>query len=508
MKTVPLIKRLGAAALAAVMTVSALAVGVGADEPYYGYNYDWWMDPVPSQNGYIVDKVLTGYDLGVGSFSTLSDIFVDEETGKIYLTDSDNARIIVTDSTFAPSATTVIDTFNYSSEFPESKSSVKSTKLNKPSGCFVTHYKGKTLIYIADAANSRVVACYEDGSIWMEYTKPSSDLYDSNVTFNPKNIAVDNALNVYVVITSITQGMVQFSQDGSFNGYYGANRVQQTSQVLANAFWKLIMTREQMQKMIRNVAVEIGNVDIDDEGFIYTVTGTKSSQTDILKKLNPAGDNVYTNMGYDDYLYGDPTVYFDGTNYASLIEDVEVDENKNVFLLDFSQGRIFQYSDELDLEFIFGGTGNQKGLFTSPSAIETLGGRVYVTDGRKNSITIFKKTEFGELVQTAIALYNRGLYEEAKVPFQEIMLRDSNYWFAYIGIGNAYYTEGDYENAMKYFYMNTRGGYNRAFKSYRIEFVRANFNYFMIAVLVIIAGLVALSVVRKRIKKKKAGGNK
>lgn len=510
MNTVQLMKRIAAGAAAAVMAVTCISSAVFADEAYIGYNYDWWGDPVESQNGYIVDEVISGKQLGVGNFNGLNDIFVDEETGSIYLTDKGNNRIVITDSDFDPDEVKILDTFSYGSEFPESKSVVQQTTLKNPAATFVTHKDGKTLIYIADYDNNRVLACYEDGTIFMEYTRPSSDLFKAESTFKPDNIVVDNALNVYVVIKSTTSGMLQFSYDGSFNGYYGANRVEKTAEVIANTFWKLVMTREQYAQMQRNVAIEIGNVDIDEEGFIYTVTGTKSSDTDILKKLNPAGENVYTNMGYDGYIYGDHS-YYDGTsNYASIIIDVDVDANGNVFLLDSFEKRVFQYSDELDLEFIFGGDGSQKGLFLSPTAIENYGSRVYVTDGRKNSVTVFQLTEFGELVQEAVAYFNRGLYDEAKVPFEEVIKRDSNYWFAYIGLGNAYYTDGDYETAMDYFYMHSRGGYNRAFKEFRINFIRSNFNVFMIAILAIIVLLVVVTQIRKHIKKKKAkaGGNK
>lgn len=498
----PLFKKIGAVALAAVITASCVTMPASADEAYYGYNYNWWGDPVPSQNGYVVDRIVTGVDLGVGALSEPNDIFVDNETGKIYIVDTNNKRIIITDENL--NSGTVLDTFTYGSEFPEEKSLVKKTTLDSPQGIFVTHNNDKTLIYIADSMNSRVLACYEDGTIFFEYTRPSNDLYDADISFRPDKVVVDNALNVYVVIPSITNGMVQFSREGTFNGYYGANRVETTAEVLQNAFYSIFMNREQMRKRARAVAIEIANCDIDDQGFIYTVTSSKNADKDILKKLNPAGENIYLNMGFDNLLFGDMPLYYNGTSYASTIDDVDVDQDGNVFLLDFSEKRIFQYSDQLDIEFIFGGEGRQKGLFTSPTAIENLNGKVYVTDGRKNTITTFKLTEFGEIVHSAVEMFNRGLYQEAKEPFEEIILRDSNYWFAYIGLGNAYYTMGENEIAMDYFYMNSRGGYNRAFKEYRMDMVRQYFNVFMIVVIVLIVVLVVLSKVIKAIKKKKA----
>ena len=140
------------------------------------------------------------------------------------------------------------------------------------------------------------------------------------------------------------------------------------------------------------------------------------------------------------------------------------------------------------------------------TAIEAYNSVVYVLDSRKNSITSFKRTEFGDIVHEAMGLYNLGKYEEASGPWQEVLIRDSNYWFAYIGLGNSELSQGNYEQAMKYFYRNSRSGYNRAFKQYRMQFIRDHFNVFMIIVLVIIVALVVLSKVRKRIKAKKAGG--
>lgn len=124
-------------------------------------------------------------------------------------------------------------------------------------------------------------------------------------------------------------------------------------------------------------------------------------------------------------------------------------------------------------------------------------------DSRKNNITVFEQTEFGGIVQEAVYLFNEGYYNEAKGLWEEVLRRDSNYWFAYIGLGNAYLNQGDYETALDYFYRNSKGGYNRAFKSYRIEFIRANFTWMMLVFFGIIVLLIVLSYVRKHKKKKK-----
>ena len=69
---------------------------------------------------------------------------------------------------------------------------------------------------------------------------------------------------------------------------------------------------------------------------------------------------------------------------------------------------------------------------------------------------------------------------------------------------------GEHEIAMDYFYMNSKLGYNRAFKEYRMDMIRQYFNVFMIVVIVLIVLAIVVSKVRKIMKKRKlkaAGGD-
>ncbi len=524
---VPKMKKIACAAISAIMAFSVLSTAAFADQPYEGYNYDWWGDPVPSQTGYVVDRVVTGIDLGtgtryntdeqlkeigdvektveLGSLADPADMYIDRETQYLYIVDSGNNRILITDVNFEKPV--VIMDYFYN---PETKGY---ETLNGPRGIFVRHVDDaeteaeSTMIYIADYDNERVLGVYSDGTVFQQFTKPSSEFYEDDVTFQPNKVVVDVSGNVYVNIKSITTGAVMFAPDGSFSNYFGANRVEQTAQAIANKFWKTILDREAAANFIQAVPMEFSNFDIDDEGFIYTVTESKKTTTDVFKKMNPAGENILINLGFSDYTYGDmATYYYKGTTYGSQINDVDVDENGVIRLLDYGNGRIFEYTDECDLLFIYGGKGNQKGLFTSVSAIEAYNSVVYVLDSRKCSITTFKRTEFGDIVHEAMSLYSLGRYEEAREPWMEVLSRDSNYWFAYIGLGNAELSQGNYETAMDYFYRNSRAGYNRAFKQYRMQFVRDNFNIFMIVILVVIVLLIVLSKLLKMRKKKKAGG--
>lgn len=530
----PSIKRIARCAVSALLAASLLCTGVAyADEPYTGYNYDWWSDPVPSQNGYVPDKVISGIDLGVGSLTQPSDMFFSDK-GELYIVDTgytaensnQKGRIVITDNDFDPDKTKVIEKLDFSNvpDFIQKEKNLleagmysqsqydKETSIyfRGPTGVFVTD---EDVIYVADKENDRVIAFTYDtdsngvgiGVVKYVYIRPDSNVYDSSTTFNPDKVLVDAAQNVYICIKSITKGAVVYSREGEFSGYFGANRVEQTGEVILNAFWKLIFNRDQIKRMKKNVPVEISNFDIDGDNFVYTVTESKSANTDVFKKLNSGGTNIFTNLGYSDYDFGDPLQkYYRGKTYSSQITDVEIAEDGTINLLDLQTGRVFQYDDECTLLFIFGGIGQQKGTFTTVNAVESYGTNVYVLDGRKCSVTVFKQTEFGSIVHEAIELFNRGRYEDARGPWNEVLRRDSNYWLAYIGLGNAYLNEGDYETAMDYFYYNSRAGYNNAFKGWRMDFIRDNFTIFAAIILVLLAGIYVISTVRgkKRAKKR------
>lgn len=531
----PSIKRIAKCVVSAVLAGAMLCTSVAyADEPYIGYNYDWWGDPVPSQNGYVVDKVMSGADLGCGALTQPSDMFFSEkdelyiaDTGFAGTIDSANqkGRIVITSPDFDPTKTRTVEylDFSHAQNFlNEEKEALEwGTKSQQdydketniyfrgPTGVFVDDDE---IIYVADNENNRVVAFTYDedsegrgvGKVSHVYTRPDATVYDATTTFNPSKVLVDAAKNVYICIQTITRGAVVFSKEGEFSGYFGANRVEQTGEVIVNAIWKLIFTREQIKRMRRNVPVEISNFDIDSDNFVYTVTESKSAETDVLKKLNSAGTNIFTNLGYSDYDFGDfLTKYYRGQTYSSQITDVDIGDNGVINLLDLRTGRVFQYDDECNLLFIFGGIGSQKGTFTTVNSVESCGTKVYVLDGRKNSITVFKQTEFGAIVHEAISLFNKGKYEEARGPWEEALRRDNNYWLAYIGLGNAYLNQGDYEQAMDYFYYNSRSGYNDAFKGWRMDFVRSNFTLIAVILLVLLAVIYIVSTIRGKQRAKK-----
>ena len=506
-------KKILCAGLAAVMAMS-MAPGVFAAEPYESYIYDAWNDAIPSQNAYRIDKTVTGYDMGLGRLSdpgdplfisesasarlaNPKDMFFDDDEKEFWIADTDNNRILRLDAelNIIGAYTGVTDGGSFAG----------------PTGVYVKRslYEPNPLyIYIADYANSRVVKAEVVSNTRLdlvtEYSRPDTDLYTVE-TFNPSKVVADFAENVYAVCSSVNQGAVQFNRSGKFQGYYGANRVEVTASVIAQKLWRKFASNEQISGMTRNVPVEYANFDIDEGGFIYTVTEAANATTDAVKKLNPAGYNIWDNSTGNEYRFGDLQSEYDPTQnqtYSTRLTDICVSENGLINVLDFSTGRVFQYDRNARLLCIFGtknSTNDQRGSFSNPNAVEAYNNNIYVIDGSKNDITIYSETTFGALMHEAVELYDQGRYSDAKPIWQNVIARDGGYPMAYIGLGKAALNEGEYKKALDYFETAyDQKDYDKAFKYAREEFIRKNFTAIVVVLAVLVVFLFVLSQMHKR----------
>ncbi len=486
--------RTAAAGLALLAAIPALALPTSADEPYDVYNYNYLGEAVPSQAGYLAERSVSGLDLGTDALSTPSDLFKDEND-LFYLVDSGNNRILVIDSEF-----TKVEKIYDSFRMPDGSE----TTLKNPRGIFVSPDTG--YLYIADNENSRALVCTKDGDVVMEITKPESTVYDQQLTFLPQKILCDNAGNIYIVLNNTTKGAAMFDANGEFIGYYGANAVAATATVIANHFWNAIASEEEKRYRARSTPTAFDNFDLDTaKGFIYTSTSSGSTDTDIVKKVNPEGYNLFSYMS--DFTWGDLfSTWYSGTSYKTKIVDIDIGSDGSINCLDATTGRVFQYDKEADLLFIMGATGDQVGAFTAGNvtAVETKGDgceNVYVLDSGKGTVTIFGQTVFGGIVHHATTLYNGGYYEEALDPWLEVLKRDGNYRRAYLGISSAYYNMGRYKDSMEYAKKaDASARYNRAFERYRSEWLREHLTVILIIAAVLIAGIWGL---RKFLRKKR-----
>ncbi len=449
------------------------------------YIYNEYAEEVAAPAGYICDEVVFGENIGVGSFKALADLYVDEE-GKIYVADSGNNRILVFSSDF-----TLIR------EIKNVTLNGESQTLATPSGVF---YRDG-LLYICDTANARAIAINDKNEIVRQFLMPETSLLADDFDFKPSKITVNSAGTVFIAASGVYQGLLQYSDEDDFIGFFGANKVQVTAKVIVENIWKNIFSAEQRESMVRAIPTEYTNLYIDSEDMILTATA--SEQTKQIKKLNSAGNNILVypgssgnllQRGYNRSNFGDQTYnYVKGSAQVSSIVDVNVDKDKVIAVLDSQRGRVFLFDSEQNPLSIIGGSGNQEGFFKKVVALEKCGNSYLVADADMNTITVFKETEYMSLIRKALNEYSLGNYNESAEYWGKVSDLNSGLAVAYKGIGRAQLINGEYKEAME----NLKTGddrfyYSMAVQRYRREYVRENFLWLVPVVLVAVVGFVLL----------------
>lgn len=459
-----------AALAAAAITAFAASASAHAEAPYNSYNDRG--DPVLSQNGFEIDGVFYGADIGCGELTAPCDMFFTEnETLLIadsgYASANGSGRIVAVNSELELISSVEQLDFSDMREWlggkalalenneisEESYNKETSAYFNTPTGIFADN----DLVYVADSGNERVVA-YENGSNGIGRVKRVFTL-DENEAFSPLKLVADPIGNVYVRVKG-QDGAAVFTRGGEFKGYFGNG--------------------------------DFSNLDIDKEGYIFASTNNAGS----LMKLDPDGRDVFGDTGSSfGYTY---SLDYHGKTYAAASADIDISENGDILLLDRGTGCLFLYNSECVPLFTFGGAGDRKGTFENPTAAETLNGRVYVLDSAKNSVTVFRPTEFGEIIFDAEALLNSGEWESSIEMWQRAIGRDPSCAAAHIGIGRACLGSGNAEKAMEHLKGFSTSLYSEAFRQRRRELLRGHFTLISVTVPAAAAAVFVISAIRRR----------
>ncbi len=413
----------------------------------------------------------------------------------VYILDSGNSRIVKLDKNL----TKVIDIFAnfYNADTDEYMSFYNAM------GFTVDDNEN---FYIADTENYRVFRSDNKGNVNLVILRPDEQLQDmEDAPFSTTKVMLDRKGQIYIICDSINLGAFVYNQEGEFQNYFGANTVQATADVLINYVRKRFMTREQLKALKKSTPITLTNFDIDDQGFVYTVTKTDQSKRNtsfggMLRKLNYQGDNVFAlsenSSGFGDFEWDRQSTSIRNTSFC----DVDIDKEGYINLIDSGRGKIFQYSEDGDLITVFGGFSNQTGTFVDPVAIESVDSHIYVLDKSDNSISIFDPTPYTIAMRKAYALLDSSDADSALVAWQEVLKYNTNSQFPYYGMGRAYEMKEDYENAMKYFKLaNAKHEYSKSYKEYRKDYVAENIWWMaLIAIAVIVVIVIAVKFLKKR----------
>jgi tetratricopeptide (TPR) repeat protein len=292
------------------------------------------------------------------------------------------------------------------------------------------------------------------------------------------------------------EGIMVFNPDGTFTGFFGTIDVQITPWEI---FWRAISTRAQRERGQMFIPTEFTGIDIDDSGFIYA-SNVCSEGEQAVRRLNPTGEDVIR-TGENENLGGDlATIGLSRFAGTSNIVDV-VYRGKGIYsLLCSLRGRIFTYDREGNLLYIFGGMGSQAGTFIQPVAIEAFGSRIAVLDAQRNEVMLFDETEYGRLINEAVALRFDGDEAQAVEKWREVLKLNENLEIANIGIGKAYLTAGDNESAMRYLRRGqSRTYYSIAYRRYRNEVLKENLPWILTGLVVLIVALPTGLHIRSRV---------
>lgn len=475
--------------LSLIMLLSS-SYTVFAASNFEEYIYDTSGESVEAPQTYKPTNVLYGNEQTEKTFSSPKDMDIDEN-GDLYLLDSGNDRIVVYDSDF-----------NLIKEIKAPIIANENISFATCTGLFVDD----NVIYICDKDNGCIYVLNKDGSPNRTVTFQPLPIVDEDFIFKPVRLIADENDILQVQAEGCFNGLITLDSNGKMIGYYSANTIQASLSVIAAQFWRKIFSDEQQNSIKQIVPVEYSSLTVDKEGFIYTTTRNTENSTFELKKLNPYGENI---LGYDDSSdtklangdYGDLRTFREaGIDVDTTFADIYIDKEGFIFALDTTRGRVFQYDQSSSLISIFGGLGNQKGTFAIPSAISGYNGNIYVLDSTKSSLTIFTPNEYVNNIRKAILLDYECDYENAVKYWERVYDQNSNYSLALSGLGKAAYEQGNLKEAMSYFEKaNDRTNYDIVYNIYRMQFIRENFLWIGMGLLVAVVGIpIVIKVIRRK----------
>ena len=435
---------------------------VSAETPYKTYTVDGYGYVLETQSAYNPLAAIT--KVGETAFVSPMDMAIGKD-GNLYIADAGAHVILIC------------------SRDGEQIGSIGEGILQTPTGVYVTE---DGTVYVADKDAKKVFVFDAQGNVTAEYGKPDSPIYGNSMDFKPTKVVANKTGTMYIICEGNMNGIVQLSpvEGGSFLGYFGTNY---TSLSPFQMIQRVILTDAQRAQMLSNIPSTPTNLHIDDTGLIYTVTqGDKETS---LKKLNIAGKNL---------LDSDPY-------YADLPAAVTTGNYNNILVAD-SDGYIYEYNEDGELLFMFGGRddGRQRvGLCNKVEAIVVdEDDRIYLLDSDKKQIHIFEPTEFTNLLHESLYLFSKGQYTQSKEPLSKVLQMNSMFDYANQAMGHAYLQEENYEQALKYFRLaKSFEGYSDAFWEVRNIWIR---NYLVAAVLAITAVVVLIRGGKSLYRKKYA----
>ncbi|MBO4983907.1 MAG: YIP1 family protein [Clostridia bacterium] len=491
--------------------VMLLPVVANAAIPYSTYTY--------SIDGLVLDSPDAYVPSGSGAYNftamgldkdlnSPSDIEADGK-GNVFITDKGNNRIVCLNEFYELKG--YISTFVNSDGVDDS--------LKTPASTFVVDEGDFRGIYVCDKGNKRIVIFDQDT---LEYKRtieqPRSELVDS---YDPISCVVDKYGRIYVAPEMTKNGILVMTYEGEFINFIGAPKV-------------AVKGLDAIIALIAPAAVSQGttpttytNLELDSTTgeFVYGTIifsqeyeknqleglTTKTSDYSPVRLLNANGTDIMKRNGFFAPA-GEVAVELNAKVTAanetaptgvSNIRDISSGPDGVWSIIDNKRSKIYTYDSDGNLLYIFGDKGSQFGNIIKACAITYQGSNIIVLDETNRSFTVYRRTEYAELLSGAIKLQNERRYDDAAQEWNKVLARNNNFDTAYVAMGKALYREGKFEQAIEYF-QNAFDieNYATAFKEVRSNFMEKWFLLFVAGIIVIIVALGKLFGAMGKVNKK------
>ncbi|MBP3666811.1 MAG: YIP1 family protein [Clostridia bacterium] len=482
---------------ALLMVVTAACITAGASSAYQTYVYDVYGEALYSPDAYTAISSVGSDAMGLELPIENPGDMVTDEAQNVYIADTGNNRIVVLDRYYKVNFT--ITTFSNDQGVPD--------KLTAPQGVFVSEPNEKygKLIWVCDTGSNRIVVFDEFGNFQRIVEEPESSLFDQDSVYKPVAMAVDAYNRLYVVSSTTYQGIIVMTDEGEFTGFIGAQAVQMSAW---DIIWRRFQTKEQREQQEQKVSTEFNNITINkNKGLVYVTTSTideaavsgaitgkdKSGTNSPVKLLNANGSEIMRRNGFwmpaGEIDFSSRST--DEITGVSTIIDAAVGPEDTWSIIDEKRNRIYTYDFDGNLLFAFGDNGTMLGNLGSIEAIAYQGEKtMLILDKTNDNITVFQRTEYGDILLQAIAAESTQDFDLAINLWTDVLKRNSNFDSAYVGIGQAMYRNKDYANSLTYFESAyDTDNWSNSYKEIRKEWMST---YFLLLLLLIVALIVVV----------------
>ena len=483
---------------ALLMVLTAACVTASAGSAYQTYVYDVYGDALYSPDAYTAISSVGSDYMGLELPIENPGDMVTDEALNVYIADTGNNRIVVLDRYYKVNFT--ISEFSNDQGVPD--------RLTAPQGVFVSEPNEKygKLIWVCDTGSNRIVVFDEFGNFQRIVEEPESSLFDQDSVYKPVAIAVDAYNRLYVVSSTTYQGVIVMTDEGEFTGFIGAQAVQMSAWEI---IWRRFQTDEQRAASEQKVSTEFNNISINkNKGLVYVTTSTieesavagaitgkdKKGTNSPVKLLNANGSEIMRRNGFwmpaGEIDFSSRST--DEITGVSTIIDAAVGPEDTWSIIDEKRNRIYTYDFDGNLLFAFGDNGTMLGNLGSIEAVAYQGTNMLILDKTNDNITVFQRTEYGDILLDAIAAEATQDFDLAISLWTDVLKRNSNFDSAYVGIGQAMYRNKDYANSLTYFESAyDTDNWSNSYKEIRKEWMST---YFLLLLLLIVALIVGISL--------------